>query len=91
MNLVDQPVRFREMVARDAVKRVPDIARNHRPCYAKSAQPAEATMKRQASMSCRYRFHLPGAQGWSRPSLGAGALAGSFTLRPVPRPGRTGA
>jgi hypothetical protein len=35
MHLVDQPAHNREMAAHDAVKRVPMIARNHRPTSAK--------------------------------------------------------
>ena len=37
MTPVDQPAHDREMAARDAVKRVPKIARNHRPTSAKYA------------------------------------------------------
>jgi hypothetical protein len=37
MNLVDQPAHNREMAAHDAVKRVPEIARNHCPASAKYA------------------------------------------------------
>lgn len=37
MNLVDQPAHDREMAAHDAVKRVPEIARNQRPSSAKYA------------------------------------------------------
>lgn len=38
MNLVDQPAHVREMAAHDAVKRVPEIARNHCPNSAKYAR-----------------------------------------------------
>ena len=37
MNLVDQPAHNREMAAHDAVKHVPEIARNHCPASAKYA------------------------------------------------------
>lgn len=37
MTSVDQPAHIREMAARDAVKRVPEIARNHCPHSAKCA------------------------------------------------------
>ncbi len=37
MNLVDQPAHDREMAAHDAVKCVPEIARNHCPNSAKYA------------------------------------------------------
>lgn len=37
MKLVDQPAHDREMAARDAVKCVPEIARNHCPTSAKYA------------------------------------------------------
>jgi len=42
MNLVDQPAHNREMAAHDAVKRVPEIARNHCPASAKYAAPHPA-------------------------------------------------
>ena len=40
MNLVDQPAHDREMAAHDAVKCVPEIARNHCSASAKYARDA---------------------------------------------------
>ena len=42
MKPVDQPAHNREMAARDAVKRVPEIARNHCPASVKYAMKADA-------------------------------------------------